>query len=113
MALTVQAIPTTGAPLAVTFTAVSSAETFANSNRELVMVRATGAAATTGVVVEGVASADSGRDGSQTLAPLVADEFVVAGPFKSRNFNVGGVVEVSSTTPANLEIAVVRFDPNG
>lgn len=111
--ITVQALPANGEKLAVSYTAAdASGMTFSNSGRELVLVNGTTAPAASGVVVEGVAAPDSGRDGSVTLDPG-AVALVIGGPYKPRNFNNGGIIELSIADATDLEVAVVRFDANG
>ena len=101
----------------ITMTAVDiTGMSFPNTGRELVVVDAGATPSTGDVTVEGVAAADSGRDGTSQIGSspsMVADDIAIAGPFKPRNWNVGGIVEMSSALAGTLTVGVVRFDPNG
>lgn len=114
-AIIAQPLPANGEGLTVVQTAVvGTAHTFANTGRELYLLFAGATPATSDSVIDGVAAADSGRDGTVTLGgAMTADDLIVAGPFKPRNFNTGGIVELTVAVPATLSHAVIRFDPNG
>ena len=109
-ALTVQELPANAGELAVTFDAADVAgDTFENDSRVFLIV-SFGATPSGNVVVEGVPAADSGRDGTTTLT-AVADTIVMAGPFKSRNWNNSGSVEVTYPSGVtNISVAAVRYN---
>lgn len=108
--LTVQELPTNGATAGeITFTAADVAgDTFVNTGREIYLV-AYGGTATGTVEIEGVPSADSGRDGSSVIATATSGVHG-AGPFKPRNFSNAGVVDVSYPGGiTDITVAVIRF----
>lgn len=113
--ITPQALPANGQPVNVNLIAADdTGMSFPNSGREILLVAAGSAPAAADVIVEGVPAADSGRDGTVTFGgALVADELVAGGPFKPRNFNNGGIIELTIGAAATLSVGVVRFDPNG
>lgn len=108
--LTVQELPANGVDLGdITFTAADVAgDEWANTGRDLVIVQF-GATPSGNVQVEGVPSADSGRDGTVTFT-AGANETHIGGPYKPRNFNTGGVTQL--TYPGgvtDINVAIVRF----
>lgn len=83
---------------------------FPNSGRELVVASGVTGWTSETVQVEGVPSGDAARDGTATLNPGSVGGFDMAGPFKPRNWNASGAVQL--TYPGGvtgLELYVVRF----
>lgn len=109
-ALTVQDLPANAGELAVSFAAADVAgDTFENDSRVFLAIQ-WGASPSGNVVVEGVPAADSGRDGSTTLTAGAANSITMAGPFKARNWNNGGSVDVTYPSGVtDISVAVVRY----
>ena len=108
--LTVQTLPANGAPSAIAFAAADVAgDEFTGTGRELVAIQ-WGAAPSGNVQVEGVPSADSGRDGTSVLVPGAPNTVTMAGPLKPRNWNDGGVVKITYPSGiVNITVAAIRF----
>lgn len=105
--LAVQELPANGGELTLSWTAASATDEFANDGNTVLVVRTTGAAGGDPTIL-GVPSADSGRDVDVVITLVGTTDFHVAGPFKPRNFNSGGVVQMTAAAPANTEYAVLR-----
>jgi len=105
--LTVQELPANGAELSIAWTAATASDEFPNDGNIILAVRTVGAAGGNPSVL-GVPSADSGRDVDVLITLVGTTDFQLAGPFKPRNFNAGGVVQITATAPANTEYAVLR-----
>ncbi len=107
--LTVQELPANGEELAVSFAAADVAgDEFANDGQIVFKVQ-WGASPSGNVQIEGVASADSGRDVPVTLTAGAANSVTEAGPFKKRNFNAAGVVQVTYPSGiTDINVAAVR-----
>lgn len=110
--LVVQEVPRFGAGLGgVTWTAAAGAgDDFPNDSRTLVACRAQAGWTNETVQVEGVPAQDSARDGTATLDPQALNGVDIAGPFKGRNWNTGGSVQL--TYPGGvtgLEVAALRI----
>ncbi len=108
--LTVQDQPVNAGELAITFTAADVAgDTFANDGNTVFLVQ-WGAAPSGDVTIEGVPSADSGRDGTSTMAAAAENSLTQAGPFKARNWNSAGAVDVTYPSGVtDIMVAAVRL----
>jgi hypothetical protein len=105
--LAVQELPANGGELTLAWTAATAADEFPNDGSTILVVRTT-AAAGGNPVIKGVPAADSGRDVDVTVTLVGTSDFQLAGPFKPRNFNAGGVVQITAAAPANTDYAVLR-----
>lgn len=106
--ITRQDLPANGQELALTFAAASLAgDSFPNDGQTYFAVQ-WGATPSGNVQIEGVEAPDSGRDGTVTMTAGAANSITVAGPFKTRNFNSGGKVDV--TYPSGVtDISVAAY----
>lgn len=111
--LTPDDIPKFGQGLggATAVTPAGGGDEFPNTGREFVAVLGVSGWTTETVQVEGVPSADSGRDGTATLNPGSVGGVDIAGPFTPRNWNTGSG-NVQLTYPGGvtgLELYVFRL----
>jgi hypothetical protein len=108
--ISVQDMPANGAPIDdVVFTAAASEMYFKNDGNMILLAK--GATAPGGdVVAQGVAALDSGRDLDSTI-DVPVNGLNVAGPFKPRNFNQAGVVNLTLASTVDISLAVVRVRP--
>jgi hypothetical protein len=115
--LTVQELPANGQGFGgqggagLTFTAAAAGgDEFSNTGREVFLIKGGAAYVDDYAQIEGVPGSDAGRDGTATADPGAVDNVDAAGPFKTRNWNTGGVVQVTYPSGVvGLEVAVVRF----
>jgi hypothetical protein len=108
--LTVQELPANGATFGtLTFSAASNdGDQFAGTGREIVLVQWGGVA--NDVTVVATPGADAGRAVDVAIADAGATTVSAAGPFKTRNFNSGGNVQLTyGGDGTNITVAVVRF----
>ncbi len=105
----VQELPANGKELAVSFAAANLAgDSFTNDGQTTFKVQ-WGATPSGNVVLEGVEAPDSGRDGTVTLTAGAANSVTEAGPFKTRNFNNGGKIEVTYPSGVtDINVAAVK-----
>lgn len=105
--LTSQKLPANGGELAVVFAAADVAgDSFANPGKNVYVHIQWGASPSGNAQIEGVLDS-AGRDGTSTLTAAAANSTTVAGPFKPRNWNNGGSVDItypSGVTDINIAI---------
>ena len=106
----VQELGANGAIANLTFTVGSVSDSFVNTGVELVIMRALATfAVADNPTIEGVPAQDSGRDGSEVATMAAALDEQIGGPYKPRNFVVGGSTTITGgTDPTKVEIAVIR-----
>ena len=114
--LTVQDLPRNGqgfgglAGSGLTFVAADVAgDEYVATGKELVLIKGGSAWVDDYAQVEGVLDA-SGRDGTGIIDPGAIDNVDMGGPFRPRDWNVGGIVQITYPSGVTgVEVAIVRF----